>query len=180
MGGRHIRLGVRKLDMVPALPLTFYVTLTSLRASFRQCLTFSPFTTSDDPETMMYHFPENRRCFSAWHNAEVLIHYLASVILKERSSLNPTLSSNQVVSLLTLKALLRMIRRQEKVEAEAARTQKREGFTEEVAFQLSLNGEVEFQHPSSSAQCGFCDETWQPQVSSHLRSLNTKDVPSTG
>lgn len=128
---------------------------------------------TSDLESGDWTSPENSQGLSAWHNAKVLIHYLASVILKERSSLNPTLSSNQVVSLLTLQTLLRMIRRQKKVEAVAARTQKREGFTEEVAFQLSLNGEVEFQHPSSSAQCGFCDETWQPQVSSHLRSLNT-------
>ena len=62
------------------------------------------------------------------------------------------------------------MRRQERVEEVAARTHKREGFMEEMAFQLSLNGEVEFQHPSSSAQRGFCDETWQAQVSSHLRS----------
>lgn len=57
---------------------------------------------NDDPETMMYHFPQNLQCLSAWHNAKVLIHYLASMILKERSSLNSALSSNQVVSLLTL------------------------------------------------------------------------------
>lgn len=88
--------------MVPALPLTCYVTPTSLRASFSQCLTFSPFMTSDDPETTMHHFPQNLQCLSAWHNAKVLIHYPASVILKERSSLNSALSSNQAVSLLTL------------------------------------------------------------------------------
>lgn len=45
--------------------------------------------------------------------------------------------------------------RQEKVEAVAVEAQKREGFMEEVAFQLSLNRGVELQYRSSSAQYGF-------------------------
>lgn len=88
----------------------------------------------------MYHLPKNIQFLSVCHNAKIPIPYLASMILKTRSSPNPTLFPlNKRVSLLMLQHP-RIIRMQEKVEEMAVEAQKKEGLVAEVAFQLNLNG----------------------------------------